>query len=227
MKKQAFLIGPFIGDYRWEYFNFAPYIIHLKKRYPHDQFVIFTRPQNFDLYGIYADIFVPLRINEENTCCFKKEGITGDGFNKLLGAFINKFKIRYKIRDIIYPDVTSFYYRVKWQFPRSKMDYDFIPRKENKELINRLFYKRKNIVLVDSTATKIELKSDGYFVKTASDLVCQITNLTSGVQSSTLGCFIEAIKKCRFVIGDIARSNCKVIVVTGLKMNPSSTPRRF
>jgi hypothetical protein len=203
MKRQAFLIGPFIGSYRWEYFHFAPYIIHLKKRFSRDKFIIFTRPQNFDLYGIYADVFVPLRINEKNTNCFKKEDITGDVFNKLLGAFINKFKTRYKIREIVYPDVTSFYYKVKWQFPRSKMDYDFIPRKQNKELIKRLFHKQKDIVLVDDSVTDVELNTNDYFVKTTFDLTCQVTNLISGVRNTTLGCFIEAIKRSEFVVGDI------------------------
>lgn len=203
MKKQAVLVGPFMGELFWEYFYFAPYIIYLKKKTPSDVFVIFTRMHNFDLYGIYADVFVPLRLDEENVCCFKKEDITNNDFLKMLGLFTNKFKDRFRIKDILYPDISSFYYKVKWQFPRSKMDYDFYPREGNKKLVDRFFHKKERIV-IDASPKDVELfKSKKYFVKTVFDLFCQVTNISDGVKTSTLGCYIEAIKRSEFVIGNL------------------------
>jgi hypothetical protein len=203
MKRQVVLVGPFVGELSWEYFHFAPYIIYLKKKSPHDTFVIFTRQHNFDLYGIYADVFVPLRLDENNVCCFKKENITGEDFNKLLGAFINKFKTRFKIKDIIYPDITSFYYKVKWQFPRSKMDYDFQPRNGNIQIVDKIFHEKERIIFVDSISVNCDLSSDKYFIKTGSDFFCQVSNVYSGIQDSTLGCYLDAIKRSEFVVGNL------------------------
>lgn len=62
----AVLVGPFLGEFFWEMFRFAPYIIYLRSRKyrndPKTKFIILTRPDRFDLYGLYSDILCPLII---------------------------------------------------------------------------------------------------------------------------------------------------------------------
>jgi len=214
MRRLAYLIGPFIGEFRWEYYHFAPYIIRRVKQDPKKIFVIFTRRSNFDLYGAYADVLVPLRIINDKpdfTNCFKVEGFGMNEFNMLLGEFIKKYKKRYNIIEKIYPDITRYNYKVKWQFPKSEMDYDFQPRKANKELVDRFI--TSNHVFIDQGMYVNPIRLDNYETKHSSDLAAQITNLVDTVKTSTLGCFIEALKTCKFVIGNLSSDSSRLALL--------------
>jgi len=214
MKQIAYLIGPFLGELRWEYYYFAPYIIHLMKKEPNRKFIIFTRRPRFDLYGSYADIFVPLRVvndKPELRDKFKIQGFGMNEFNMLLRAYIDKYKKRYRIIDKIYPDISRFSYKVKWQFPRSEMDYNFQPRVANKELIDK-FIKPHN-VFIDQSNYVDPLNLDHYEVKHSSDLAAQVTNFVDDIKTSTLGCFIEALKTCQFVVGNLSSDNSRLALL--------------
>ncbi len=81
-KLNAYLAGPFVGELIWEFFRFAPYIIHLKKAIPKTKIIVFTRSSRFDLYGQYVDILVPLNIPDnlpKKQTCFTIEGSTSIG----------------------------------------------------------------------------------------------------------------------------------------------------
>lgn len=204
MKESAYLIGPFIGEFRWEYYYFAPYIIRLMKEDPERKFIVFTRRPRFDLYGAYADIFVPLKmINDkpEYGNRFKMNGFDMNRFNMLLKSYVGKYKKRYKIIDKVYPDISRFSYKVKWQFPRSEMDYDFQPRKQNRPLVER--FVKSNQVFVDQSKYVLPIKLGHYDTKHSTDLQSQITNFVDDIQISVIGCFIEALKMCEFVIGNL------------------------
>lgn len=206
MKQFAYLIGPFLGELSWEYTYFAPYIITLMKREPERVFIIFTRRSHFDLYGSYADIFVPLKIindKEEYREKFTIPGFEMKSFNILLRSYIDKYKKRYKIIDKIYPDITRFSYKVKWQFPRSEMDYDFQPRKENKVIAER--FVKDCYVFVDHSSKYVNpIKLDNYETKHSSDFASQIRKSSDDITSSSLGCFIEALKICKVVVGNLS-----------------------
>jgi hypothetical protein len=95
MKKKAYLFGPFFGEASWEYFRFAPYAIHLKKRNPKISFIVFTRPSRFDFYGQYADILIPLKIEKDNL--YTQAAFKLVGFDIALADKIrDAFKIQYK-----------------------------------------------------------------------------------------------------------------------------------
>ena len=212
MKESAYLIGPFLGSLHWEYMYFAPYIINLMKKESDRKFIIFTRKSRFDLYGSYADIFVPLRIVHDQDHLrdrFTLKGFRQDEFNALMRAFINKYKKRYKIIDKVFPDISYFSYKVKWQFPKSKMDYDFQPRVKNKEITDRLITDHN--VFVDVVDSPVQ--SNDYKLKFAFDYIAQVTNLVDDVKSSTLGCFIEALKKVEFVIGNLKNDTSKLALL--------------
>ena len=100
IKPEAYLVGPFIGDLYWECYRFAPYIIHLKKRYPKTKFIVFTRPQSFDLYGQYADVFVPLNLRKDKSYtpnCFGLKGFKIVDYKTLNSFFIKNKKKNKKI----------------------------------------------------------------------------------------------------------------------------------
>ena len=217
MKRLAYLIGPFIGDLRWEYYYFVPHIIRLMKKDPKKIFIVFTRRSRFDLYGAYADILVPLKgINGKRTNkdCFKLQGVAMDEFNMLLRTYINKYKKRYKIMEKVYPDISGFMYKVKWQFPRAEMDYDFQPRKANKELVNR-FIKSHHVFIDHNSKYVSPMHLDNYETKYSGDLAAQVTNFVDDIKTSTLGCFIEALKASRFVIGNLSSDNSRLALLLG------------
>jgi len=214
MKQYAYLIGPFLGELKWEYYHFAPYIIHLMKKDPDKKFIIFTRRSRFDLYGSYADIFVPLKVindKPEFRNKFKIEGFEMKDFNMLLRAYIDKYKKRYKIIDKVYPDISRFSYKVKWQYPRSQMDYDFRPRTANKELTDR--FVKPHHIFVDQSKYVNPIKLDHYETKHSSDLAAQVTNFVDDIKISTIGCFIEALKTCQLVIGNLSSDNSRLALL--------------
>jgi len=214
MKESVYLIGPFLGELRWEYYYFVPHIIHLMKQESDKKFIIFTRRSRFDLYGSHADIFVPLKLKNDKPEfreCFKIQGFEMTDFNILLKAYIDKYKKRYRVIERIYPDISRFLYKVKWQFPRSETDYNFQPRKGNKTLVDR-FIKSEH-VFIDQSEYVYPLRLDNYETKHSTDLAFQVTNFVDDKKVSTLGCFIEALKTCRFVIGNLLSDNSRLALL--------------
>jgi len=206
MKKSAYLIGPFVGDLRWEYYYFAPYIITLAKRDPRRIFIVFTRSSRFDLYGAYSDILVPLKIANDVPEAVNKFKMNGFGMhecNMLLKAYHNKYKKRYNISKTIYPDISRFLFKVKWQFPRNEMDYNFQPRKENAKIIN-MFIQKHNVFVDNFNDLFDSISLDNYETIYAKELFSQVTNYIHTGKVSILGCFIEVIKTCQFVIGNLS-----------------------
>lgn len=201
MKPPAYLFGPFVGDLSWEFFRFAPFLIYTKKQHPDITTIVFTRESNFDLYGDYANILVPLRIPNDNKLkrdCFKLESLMIKDYNRAATKVKLKYKRRYEIIDHYYPDISLWRYKVKWQFPRRMMDYDFKPRRENKQIARRLV--KHNNIIVDNIAVDYQKYPEAI---NTSDLVCRITNLSNGYDSSTLGTIIECLRICRFVVGNL------------------------
>lgn len=200
-RNKVFLVGPFIGELSWEFYRFAPYIIHLKKENPTKKIIVFTRPSRFDLYGVYADILVPLKLindDREKQIGFTIEGFTGTSYSLLSKAFTTKYRKRFKVIDHIHPDISRFYYKLKWQYPRSLMDYDFKPRIANSKYVEKysdriVFYNDLNER--DSSCLK---EYDVQF----SSVFFEETTLTQqdGHNITYLGCLIELIRKCKFVV---------------------------
>jgi len=211
-KPKAYLFGPFFGELSWEYFRFAPYAIHLKKTEPDIQMVVMTRPERFDFYGQYADVLVPLKIPNDGVydqSAFKLLGYDISLCQKFCDIFRITYKKKYEIVDCYVPDFSSLRYKVKWQFPRGKMDYDFIPRKGNTKIIEN-FSRKKNIVITDV----------GYRYNTGRYTVINIETFKKLISSSIdnnrvtyYGCLIQLIKQSKFVISNLKSDLGKLSVL--------------
>lgn len=199
MKDKAFLFGPFFGELSWEYFRFAPYAIYLKKNNPDVKVIVLTRPERFDLYGRYSDILVPLKIGD--SCKQRAFGLVGFNTsyaNQLSQAFEMQYKKEYSIERFC-PDFSSIRYNLKWQFPRSCMDYDFIPRKKHSKVVSHVV-KGEKIVLVDEG---YDFSSEEYNIikieKYLQSVMCYIDNK----RITYIGCLIELIKRSLFVVSNL------------------------
>lgn len=217
MKKDcAYLVGPFIGELYWEMYRFAPYIIHLKKENPKCKFIVFTRPSRFDLYGNYADILVPLILKyekEENQNAFGIEKFEEYKFNALKDFYYKKYRKRYNIIEHIFPYVVTWRKKIKWQFPRDKMDYDFRPRKKNYSTMEKLF---------DSTATVFVDSKDSdmrhrllqrKYNPVMKHWMKDVVRDKNGNKISYIGCLIILLRDCKFVVANMKSTIAKLALL--------------
>jgi len=155
-KKNVVLMGPFVGEFYWEAGRFAPLLPAMRSReYKHRdvKYIIFTREERFDLYGKYADILVPLRIEGDYVKkmpeCFRLIGFGKTPVEELAKKFKSKYNGDYNILRHIYPDVLKGRFVNKNQFSRHNMVYKFNPRDDNYKLIDSFLPTngRQNVVL--------------------------------------------------------------------------------
>ena len=216
-KNKAYLFGPCFGELSWEYFRFAPYAIHLKKTEPDTQLVVMTRPDRFDFYGQYADVLVPLQIENESMyeqSAFKLIGFEIGMCQKFCDIFRITYKKKYQIVDHHVPDFSTLRYKIKWQFPRGKMDYDFIPRKGNTKYVNNIV-RGKNVVITD----------EGYTYDTKKYNVFKIQDFQKwirlGVDNKKItyyGALIQLIKKSKFVVSNLRSDVGKLAILLGVPL---------
>lgn len=202
-KNKAFLFGPFFGELSWEFYRFAPYAIYLKKSNPDVKIVVLTRPSRFDFYGQFADIFVPLKIQGDTILGQKGFKLLdyGDEYYKTIAKyFLEKYKKKFKVIGHFFPEIKDWNYQVKWQFPRDKMDYDFIPRRKNKEIIDDMFGKDKNIVFADNAVFNENI--EGYKVIQLDKFFYNISDILND-EATYFGCLIELFKRVKFVVGNL------------------------
>lgn len=210
-KKGVYLFGPFIGSLEWELYRFAPYAIYLKKHNPKSKLIVMTRPDRFDLYGQYADILVSLKVvgdmeSEQN--CFKINSFSsGEYYRVTASTFEKDFSGEYETIEHFYPNIDEFRYKIKWQFPRNSMDYEFNPRLANRVLVNKS--KLKASIFVDSSWIEDINKRDlilsdltrfGYNFVDYGEVVKKLT-LDSKV--SLLGCIMIILKRSKLTVGNL------------------------
>lgn len=198
--KQAFIFGPFVGDLYWEAYRFAPYAISLVQRFPKHHIIAFTRPEHFDLYGQYADILVPLVIPKGMYVPqkFKLKAYPITEYRALVKYIRRVYENLFQVTEHFYPRVEGYLWKVKWQLPRKYMVYDFKPRKENTNIVEKFYGEFENIVL--TTDPDVEL--DDYHVINMPDFIEDIYP-SLDKESTFIGCLIELLKKCEFVISDL------------------------
>jgi hypothetical protein len=217
MKSKAILVGPFVGELHWEFFHFAPHVIHLKKNNPGVKIIVLTRISRFDLYGQYADIVVPLRLKNDKELqrnAYKLMGYDEENYYSIAKYFKEKFKKKYKIIKHVYPDISLWRYKVKWQFHRNEMNYEFKPREKNIDIARRVM--GRNNAINDDLSTETHLLLDG--VIPSFDLFARITNFVNDVDNSTLGSLIESIRLCDFVVGDIKFEISHLALLLGIPL---------
>ncbi len=153
MKKQdAILIGFCLGETAWEFFRFSPILPYkiLKQYKDKDiKYIVFTRPDRFDMYGEFASTLIPLRIENDNKGkyiqdCFRLINFPNEQYELLINKFRDKYKDKYNILEHIYPDIKNKQHQNKNQFKQSQMIYEWRPRKQNKIEIDNLLNDNKN-----------------------------------------------------------------------------------
>lgn len=220
--KPAFLFGPFVGSLSYELYRFAPYAINLKFNNPDNALLIYTRPERFDLYGSYADILIPLRIKNDGKDIqnnYNLNGLDKNNYDQMIKIFERKYKSHYKIRKHFYPNFVNY---VDWQFPKNEMNYNFDPRIENINLMEKLMGKCDHI-LVDLSG--LYLDEAFYFIEKldreidkkirfiiynpsnsyskllfTSRKIIELDKIKYDMSISLLGCLITSIKKSLFTI---------------------------
>lgn len=155
-KQDAVLMGPFVGEFYWEAGRFAPMLPAMRTREFKKRdvkYIVFTRPERFDLYGKYADVLVPMRIENDYVTrmpeCFRLIGFGKPMVDELAAKFKNKYKSEYNIIRHIYPDVSKGKFVNKNQFSRGRMLFKFEPRDENYSVVDQFLPKngKQNVVL--------------------------------------------------------------------------------
>jgi len=202
MRARAVLFGPFVGELSWEFFRFAPHAIYLKKKDPNLRIIVLTREEHFDLYGQYSDILLPLRIRDDDLMqrdCFKLSNYKEEYYNTIIKYFKIKYRRRFNIINHIRPDIRLWRYKVKWQLPRSEMDYDFKPRKNNVVIAEKSI--DGYLGIVDCAGTKA--RSDRNTLINSFDLYDKINENLFPEKCSELGSMIECIKRCNYIIGNV------------------------
>jgi hypothetical protein len=219
MKEKVYLYGPFVGELFWELIYFAPFAIFKKHQDPTVKTIVFTRPTRFDLYGRWADILVPLKIKEEEKYYkqvgFGLEPLSYDFYKELSVYLKKRYSSTYIIKDHFYPDIVGFRSKVKWQFLRDNMLYDFKPRKENSLEVRKIIPLNKKVVFVDVNTTeeftKIyhELKLSNYYCISNNELVAFLKE-TQIKGISYVGYIIELIRNCKFVVTNFSSLSFRV-----------------
>lgn len=151
-KQKAVLMGPFVGELYWEAGRFAPMLPFMIKQYKGQniKFIILTREDRFDLYGKYADILVPLRIEgdyiKKKPECFRLIGLKPNDYEDIALKFRNKYKEQYNIIQHLYPNVKKPAFANKNQYHINKMKFVYKPRQENYDLVDQYLPNDKPII---------------------------------------------------------------------------------
>jgi hypothetical protein len=155
-KQDAILMGPFVGEFYWESGRFAPMLPAMRAREYKKKdikYIILTREDRFDLYGKYADILIPLKIEgdyeDKIPECFRLIGFGPEQVKNIADKFRKKYEEKYNIIRHIYPDTSKGKFVNKNQFSPKLMLYNFSPRDENYTLIDHFLpkNKKKNVVI--------------------------------------------------------------------------------
>lgn len=220
---KAYLFGPFIGELSWEMLRFAPYAIYLKKENPEIKIIVLTRHERFDLYGQYSNILIPLNLEEDEQECFKMKNFSLNRYHKIIDNFRFEYEKRFEIVDHFYPNIFLHRSKLKWQFPRLKMNYDFKPRNENKNIIENI--QTENIIFDD---TWLDLTSSGivtsmlidnkYVYTSISKIKNQLKESIDGLNTTYIGCIIEILKRSEMIIGSSQSVYSQLTLLLGIPL---------
>jgi hypothetical protein len=149
---KAFLFGPFVGEFYWEAARFATMIPYYRKLHPDTTFVIYTRPERFDLYGKYADILVPMYIEGDyhrlSPNCFRLDDYAYELYQDLAKKFKKIYSERFQIVNHLYPEIKGKFFMNKMQYSPKSMIYKYAPRSYNYEVLDNNIPKDKPIVII-------------------------------------------------------------------------------
>jgi hypothetical protein len=235
--QNAILAGPCLGELWWCFERFAPHVFwkkkELEKQYGKILLICLERPDRFDVWGRHADILVPLVIEEDETTykqnCFRLDRFPDRKYEEIIRNFRLYYETGYNILEHTYPILSQKQFANKCQFARDQKLYEFIPRLENKLLLDEYLKTDKLIVTVAARfRDKVgrnwngwqefynTIFSNKYLMKTFSFVICgknpncvpdnqdrfyDINKIKLGKNSSTIGLAIELLRQSVLTIG--------------------------
>jgi len=210
-KSKYILYGPFIGEFLWELYYFIPHFIYDRKKRPNEGFIVITREENFDLYGIHADVLCKMKLQDDTD--FRKEhftihGLPANTYDKICEDYAKALKKKYKIEEIKIPKVHSWYNEIKWQFPRDQVNYGFIPRKENRLIVNGCLRVNDQVIFNETEASYLDYRNIRI------EHVHALIEKDKGV--TFYGLVIEFLKVCKFYIGSFDSKICRLALLLGI-----------
>lgn len=142
-----------VGEMFWEFGRFAPHFIWKKlnqyKGRKNTDFIVLTKPENFDMYGTHADILVPFRLNDPShkANCFRLDNMTNEEYLAIVNLFKNQFSDRYNILEVVYPKITGKNYVNRKQYLEEQKNYNYSPRGSNREIVNTYLNEKPAVIL--------------------------------------------------------------------------------
>ena len=224
--QSAFLIGPYLGELSWEILRLAPFVAHMKKVYEKEsKIIVLTRSSRFDLHGLNADVLVPLVLQNDREALHDGHGIKGfdiSDYDKLVKEVSKRISLKYKIEKHFYFELSEPFRRVKFQtmrgFNRAKLYYNFRPRPGNKRTIDLLVKDITQMIYVDTNIESEQEKEllknyavfdNSFFEKVQVDIL---------PDTSFLGCCMELMKRCKFVIGSLENPVSLLALMLGIPL---------
>lgn len=150
---KAILAGPCVGEMYWELARFAPHVLWLKKsKHKNAKLIVLTREDRFDIYGLYADILVPLRIDGDGekykADCFRLKGFSREYVDYYAKAFRDQFTKRFNIIEHVYPRLEKKAWQQKQPYKSGQMLFEFKPRTDNFLSVSKNVPNNKLIVVL-------------------------------------------------------------------------------
>jgi len=153
--EKAILLGPFIGEFYWEFARFGPLLPYLKEKEFKNKditYIVFTRQERYDIYGNYTDIFVPLKIDGDydkyQPDCYRLIGLPNSDYENLAYKLNSKYSKRFKIIKHIYPTLKRRFFAQKNQYPIDKMLFKYSPRQNNSLVVENYLPKNNKPLVV-------------------------------------------------------------------------------
>jgi len=152
--KNVIVAGPCYGELFWEFFRFAPYVFKVAKDHPNLKLIVCTRPERYDIYGDWADEFIPFNVPQ-----IKGKNLLPDCFRlidfptkdrielemRLLHRIVeNNYQIQYYFK----PQLSNNQFCNKDQFPMSHRLFEYKVRSKNLEVVNKALDKDKPIIVL-------------------------------------------------------------------------------
>lgn len=163
MKEKIILVGPFLGEFYWEFARFAPYIFWKKMKQYEEidvKLAVLTRPDRFDIYGLYSDILCPLEIEGDGDLyiqnSYRLDNYPKEKYDDIIARFRYTFEFNYEVIEMIQPDISKAMFARKDQYKYSEMIFDFKPRPENKEVIKKYIDDKPCIILAPRFRNKMK-----------------------------------------------------------------------
>lgn len=223
-----------MGEFYWEAARFVPHIIWKRKvQYPNRdiKFVVLTRNDRYDLYGLHVDKIFEFCIEDENSYIqngYRLDGLSNEKYNTLVNYFRSIASKDYDIIEHIYPDISKSQFCNKQQYKKEEMMYDFLPRVLNGNFVDfylQLYYPL--VVLAPRYRDKMQrnwpywqelynliwnskLRDDftfiicgkqGSYIPDKHNRFLDINKIQNTKETSLSGLTIEILKRATFTVG--------------------------